>query len=239
MEYKDKLSVKTASPFDKQAIMETIKKLKEKQANNPIPTQKTTEKSPFEKSLELLTIHGIQPPQKVVGRLNIPHARQVLYETLKGIVELENKRFQWLPEYEEVADWLANDKGKSLFLFGNCGRGKTLITKYALPMILLEYKAIALRPYNIQEMAKNVDEILTRKYIGLDDIGTETITNSYGTKREVFAEIIDHVEKTKALAVISSNLGKNELKNRYGERVYERISNTCVRIPFNGNSLRG
>ena len=32
--------------------------------------------------------------------------------------------FQWLPEYDEIADWMSDTQGKGLLLMGSCGRGK-------------------------------------------------------------------------------------------------------------------
>jgi len=49
---------------------------------------------------------------------------------------------------------------------------------------------------------------------------------------------MDAVEKYAKLIIISTNLTKSELKDRYGERVYERLISTTKRIEFTGKSLR-
>ena len=41
----------------------------------------------------------------------------------------------WQPEYEEVAEWLTDNKGRGLWLCGECGRGKTLRGAMILPVL--------------------------------------------------------------------------------------------------------
>jgi DNA replication protein DnaC len=72
----------------------------------------------------------------------------------------------------------------------------------------------------------------------LDDIGTEDIAVSFGNKRAAFSEIMDAAEKKGKLVIITTNLQKEEIVQRYKERVYDRIISTTKRIKFSGNSLR-
>ena len=41
-------------------------------------------------------------------------------------------KIEWLPEYEEVAAWMCDNKGKGLLLSGDCGRGKSNIVMFAI-----------------------------------------------------------------------------------------------------------
>lgn len=69
------------------------------------------------------------PSQKV--EIQIPAAEKILREALLHFLQAEGREMQWLPEYEKVAGWLAGNRGKGLFLYGNCGRGKSLLCRYA------------------------------------------------------------------------------------------------------------
>lgn len=60
----------------------------------------------------------------------------------------------------------------------------------------------------------------------------------YGNKRVYFAEIMDIVEKQNKLIIVNSNLTGAKFKEKYGERILDRIIATTHRIEFKGNSLR-
>ena len=66
----------------------------------------------------------------------IPDARHMIKRGLETFIKGE---IVWLPEYEEVARWLADNQGKGLLCIGNCGRGKTVITRDVLPLLFKNY----------------------------------------------------------------------------------------------------
>ena len=61
----------------------------------------------------------------------LPNAKEELQEAMSCIARSMGERLLWLPEYDEVATWLSGNNGKGLFLYGACGRGKSLLTRYA------------------------------------------------------------------------------------------------------------
>ena len=191
----------------------------------------------FEHILSEMKAHGMSlPPRRV--HIAIPHARSVLQAALGHFIALEHKTARWLPEYDQVADWLADNRGRGLFLYGNCGRGKTLLARYVLPAILLQYNRLVVSTFDAQEMNANIDRVLSKHIVSLDDIGTEETAVSYGNRRMAFAEITDRAEKRGHLLIITSNLSGEQLRERYKDRVYERILATTRRILFQGESLR-
>lgn len=176
------------------------------------------------------------PGQKLFIR--IPDAKTVLREALSYFLALEAKQMVWLPEYDYIAHWLTDNQGRGLFMYGNCGRGKSLLTRYVLPAILLRHCRKVVSVFDIQDMNKDIDYVMTKTIISLDDIGTEEISNKYGNKRLAFAEIMDSVEKCNKLAIISTNLQADEIKQQYGDRVLDRILSTTTRVLFQGESMR-
>lgn len=151
---------------------------------------------------------------------------------------MENKKMIWLDEYDGVAEWLSDNKGRGLFMWGNCGRGKTILGTRVLPAILLQYYRKVVKTYDVNQMNQQADDILSKKMISIDDIGTEDILNSYGNRRLVFAEVIDRAEKQGNMVIITTNLTQEQLIEKYGIRVLERIIATTKRIEFKGKSLR-
>ena len=181
--------------------------------------------------------HGMNLPKSKVN-ISIPGAKVILENCFKYFLGLENTGFIWQSEYEKVANWLENNNGKGLMLYGDCGRGKSVLCRYVLPAILLKYQNKVVSVYDVQEINTKLDEVLNKHIISIDDIGTEEISVNFGNKRLAFSEIIDFAEKYGKLIIISTNLNAKELKEKYGERVIERIVSTMSHIEFKGKSLR-
>lgn len=199
----------------------------------------TTAKSTktFDAIYDEMKAHGMKLPSDKVY-FNIPNSREVLYSAIRYFVSLEKKEAVWLPEYERVAGWLSGNDGRGLFMYGNCGRGKSILCRYALPAILLKYAGKVVSVFDIQDMNKDVDLVLSKHIISLDDIGTEEISIKYGERRMAFAEIMDAAEKHGKLVIVSTNLSVDDLRERYGDRVLDRIKATTTRVLFKGESLR-
>lgn len=191
----------------------------------------------IESILKQMQAHGMKVPENKVN-ISIPEAKEALKSTLKAFLELEGSKPLWLKEYDEVSDWLSDNNGKGLFMFGNCGRGKTLLGRYIIPAILLQYEGKVVTCYDAQEMNTKIDEVLKKKIISIDDVGTEDILMQYGNKRLAFLEVIDSVEKEGKLIILTSNLNHEQIIEKYGERTMDRIIATTKRIVFTGKSLR-
>lgn len=192
----------------------------------------------FENIRQQMETHGMSLPSPLIS-IGIPDARNVLKECFSYFLSAQGKTFVWQPEYEEVATWLAGNQGRGLFLYGDCGRGKSFLARYVLPAIILNYMQKVVSVYDVQQMNRNLDEVLTKHIFSLDDIGTEEVSMQYGNRRFAFAEVMDAAEKYGKLVIISTNLPRDEIVRRYGERVFERIISMTRRIEFKGKSMRG
>ena len=175
--------------------------------------------------------------ERFVIKLN--NAREIFTQYMQLFLSIEQRKLEWQPEYEEVVNWLSDNKGRGLFLYGDCGRGKSIIVQQVIPSILLKYCGKVVNVFNIQQMSTKLDEILKHRFISIDDLGTEPpVVNNFGTKRYAFPEIIDVVEKNSKFVLLTSNLRATQLKAFYDERTLERIISTTTRIEFKGKSLR-
>lgn len=170
--------------------------------------------------------------------IRIPQARQLMQEAMRYVLNKENRELQWLPEYNEVVECLNDNKGKGLLLYGNHGRGKSLLCRYVLPALLLHNCQKVASIFDTQQMNSQLDEALSKHIICIDDIGTEEVINNFGNRRHAFSEIMDAVEKQNKLVIISSNLNLEGLRSVYGERTVERIKSMTKRIVCAGESLR-
>jgi DNA replication protein DnaC len=155
------------------------------------------------------------------------------------------REFKWLPEYDKVIDWMADNKGKGLFMFGDCGRGKSSIILGVLKPVFLAL-GTHLPGYHSGELSEKTiesDEFNYRKYrkwkiAYIDELGTEPRVNNYGERFEPFNEIINVAEQNLNILIMSSNLTAELFLERYGNRSMDRINRLCKIIEFKGESLR-
>lgn len=191
----------------------------------------------FDSICQEMQMHGIVIPVKRVY-INIPKATEVLRNAMDYFIGLENRKTIWLPAYDEIAVWLADNRGRGLFLSGNCGMGKSILCRHVLPAILLKYCHKVVSVFDVQNINKDLDRALSKHLLTLDDVGTEEISIKFGEKRMAFAEIIDAAEKFGKLLIISTNLSGQQIQERYGDRIVDRIHSTMTQVMFNGKSLR-
>lgn len=146
----------------------------------------------------------------------------------------------WQQEYEEVAEWLTDNKGRGLWLCGECGRGKTLIGAKILPVLFNFYhfprKIISL--YDAKDLNSKFDDIVKKHIIYIDDVGKESVEVNYGNRNLRFPDIVDEAEKKGKLLMFSTNLSQEKMVEKYGERTVDRLRAITKKIVFRGKSLR-
>lgn len=187
--------------------------------------------------IEEMELHGMYTGADKIY-ISIKNSMEIFKNAMKYFISIDGNELVWKDEYNEIAEWLSDNKGRGLFMSGNSGLGKSVIGMRVIPAILLKYCKKVVRVYSANDINKEPENALKSKLICIDDIGTEDILNSFGNKRMVFSEIIDNAEKKGNLVIISSNLDKDGIIEKYGFRVYDRIISTTKRINFNGKSFR-
>ena len=83
---------------------------------------------------------------------------------------------------------------------------------------------------------KDIQEVMKHKIIVLDDLGVENIVNEYGNKIDAFSMIVDEAEKENKLLIITTNLNKKLLLEKYKPRSYDRLMSMCKLVIFKNNS---
>lgn len=163
------------------------------------------------------------------------------------------REYRHLPEYAKVVDWMTDTRGRGLLLMGDCGRGKSIIGTGVVP-ILLALKGCHTVPVHADDFNKpypfaastaecdprmtNLDYLVWTHFPIIDELGVESMVNNYGEKSEGFNRVINAAERYLRPLFISTNLTKEELLRRYGERTFDRLFHLCQIVKFKGESLR-
>ena len=144
-------------------------------------------------------------------------------------------KYEHLSAYDEVIDWMVDTRGRGLMLMGECGLGKSTILNFVIPAIFRTKTNKVLRSIPAKELA--AVERNVAPFIIIDDLGTESIKNDYGTKVDAVADAISYAEDSSKTLLITTNLSPKSLKERYDERTLDRLRK-CKVVIIKGNSFR-
>ena len=188
------------------------------------------------------TDHGEKVPQRTFATIKcFDSDKQKIKEVFTALMTESDRsisKLQWLPEYDQVIDWLADSKGQQLCLMGAKGRGKTNIVMHVIPKIFKYYGFVvktipctSLHNLTVFELA------MSSRYLALDEVGIEKEANNYGVTFEPFIDVMNVYENNNGVLMFSTNLTMNMIKERYGSRVLDRMKRYKI-VEFKGNSLR-
>jgi DNA replication protein DnaC len=143
--------------------------------------------------------------------------------------------YEHLPTYDLIIDWLCDNKGRGLMLMGKCGLGKSTILNYVIPAIFRTKTNKVLRSVPAKEIG--AIEKNDSLFIIIDDLGTESIKNDYGTKIDGVCDAISYAEDASKTLLITTNLDGDALNLRYDKRTVDRLRK-CKVVVINGKSFR-
>ena len=143
--------------------------------------------------------------------------------------------YEHLPTYDLIIDWLCDNKGRGLMLMGKCGLGKSTILNYVIPAIFRTKTNKVLRSIPAKEIG--AIEKNDSLFIIIDDLGTESIKNDYGTKIDGVSDAISYAEDASKTLLITTNLDGDALNLRYDKRTVDRLRK-CKVVVIEGKSFR-
>ena len=185
---------------------------------------------------------GLRPADNRIHLCCQGDARDLL---MHGLVYLLGERAKWLPEYDEITEWLTDNDGRGLMCIGDCGRGKTIITQRILPLLFergrirsAKGQKLIYNTHTALDLLDHFQEIAYGTLICIDDVGTEPRMKKFGVTHDYFSELVDLCERHEKLLVCSTNLSGEELQERYGLRTFDRLTSLTRRVFFEGQSQR-
>lgn len=157
-----------------------------------------------------------------------------------------------------IARWLCEQPKQGLIIRGGVGVGKTTML-YAMRDVLSIRCGVNLQIWEATKIAALgkgkegqavLEELCKRPLLGIDDLGTEILTvKDYGNDITPMVELLTQRYNSRLFTVITTNLttterdGRkvDEIAERYGERVADRLSELCNTVVYNPNlaSYRG
>lgn len=177
---------------------------------------------------------------------------KVLLESYVSIVSARGRKFIkdefTLYNIHRVAEWLKNDSKDGLLLYGTVGTGKTTLMRSLYQVLhddfnrrvdigsasqlveLFQHRDIDSYPF---EYEKNVD------FLFIDDAGVEPdYCCIWGTDYEPMRDLLAYRYDARKYTIISSNLGNEELIQKYGLRIFDRMIETYDRITYEFEGYR-
>lgn len=154
----------------------------------------------------------------------------------------------------KVGKWLNEENKKCwLLILGGMGTGKTTMlncigrcvniigrTKgfggmYASALDIPRHASSE----NDEDYLRMMNGLDRAEYLLLDDIGIEPVeVKSYGNSLIPFVEIVNKRYAKQLPIIITSNLTLEDIRKRYGDRVFDRMREMADIINFKGNSYR-
>jgi len=150
------------------------------------------------------------------------------------------------PQALDALDVIKNGK-KGVILYGKTGTGKTLLLELLMrllhPQDFRKFRKVYCLDQIIEFNTSGHDIFMKNrdKNVWFDDLGAEGKGYYYGDKFEVFERMVQIRYDLFIKGIIThftTNLTPNEIKSRYGERMWSRLSQMCTHIIFEGQDKR-
>lgn len=188
----------------------------------------------------------------------VPGAEEVMLECYKGVVGDRIRTYEENKEVEDcirrVGKWLSDPYApEGLLLAGTPGNGKTTVVSTIKELIAASQRPDPVRlDYHgnpdtaflkvvsatdlPQLYSSNENSYHYLKEVGLlaiDDVGVEPLDyTKFGNIINPFLDIFYARYEKKLMTIITTNLSKNEIADRYGERFADRANEMMFRVAF-------
>ena len=159
-----------------------------------------------------------------------------------------------------AAKWLTNPNSTpGLWLCGLCGNGKTSLAKaiawligflserefgYSKRKVMPLYTAknicrLCAASEKFKEQYNEYARLFTEPMMIIDDLGEEpTEVMVYGMLHTPLIDLISERYAAQRMTIITTNLQTDEIKDKYGIRIYDRLNEMVTSIIFENDSYR-
>ena len=93
--------------------------------------------------------------------------------------------------------------------------------------------------YTNPQTRPRYDLMMKVSMMAIDELGVEPMESKlYGNVAEPLIDLFCERYDRQLLTIVSTNLGSQEIRQRYGTRLSDRFNEMFTTIPFNGESYR-
>ena len=189
--------------------------------------------------------------------MTCPQAKDSMKAAVMAEVERRQMKFAENEALDKqlslMAEWLTtNDHRFCLLLCGRCGNGKSTLVKAFQNLLNLlglrdEYgNAIGFTIVDAREIAwmcrdrhQEWRALSRRNMLAIDDIGTEPVEiQDYGNHLNPVIDLFYKRYDEQLFTIITTNLTPKEIRERYGERIADRLNEMAFRIVFDNDTYR-
>ena len=151
---------------------------------------------------------------------------------------------------KDASSWLIEGKKPGLLLYGGIGNGKTTLANaicmyinqlrdYSEPGVYRTTAIIVSRKSMRDETSKYLEELKTKEMFCLDDLGVEAPTvKCYGNDIYRLTEWFYARYDYPLLTLVTRNRNMEQLSERYGSRIADRMEEYFNKIPFTHATYR-
>lgn len=153
---------------------------------------------------------------------------------------------------QKAAKWLTIGSKVGLLLYGSVGNGKTTLLRAIAEVIrITHYSAISseakfVRFITAMELAKlakdrpeDFEKLIRCDMLAIDDIGTEPENvKHFGNVITPITEAIFFRHDRRLFTICTSNLDMDGMRERYDERIHDRMIEMFNRIAYTNKSYR-
>lgn len=173
------------------------------------------------------------------------------YKTEAGIEEADPAAADHI---NQMCQWLLDSGKWGVMLMGSVGNGKTTLMNATVTLLKTAYSntrtenglkmkasILNMAAKDITNAARKGEEVYYKNMTvcAIDDLGEEPKEiMSYGNSVTPVIDILEDRYKNRQLTLITTNLDKNALLNKYGARVTDRLKEMMQLIIFTNPSYR-
>ena len=144
---------------------------------------------------------------------------------------------------KRLANFMTGDRPEwGFIMMGQCGNGKTsLLRAFLGQMRARKGSCLLVTSKQIVEYArtKGMDILKEEEYLLIDDLGNEPCeVNDYGNVVTPLIDIIEYRYDNRKFTGITTNLTPDQIEEKYGKRIRERLREMMYRMIFEHESYR-
>ena len=211
---------------------------------------------------ELMNLLKNQVNQITTTRFSISDIEQTeLMEMLKQCyhAEVVKRRMDFVCDkateerLQKAAKWLSGKYKPGLLLYGaSCGTGKTTLANAMCNLVNYLFSSCFSSERKVMYRVTAIDlvkfysespdrykNLVNQELLFIDDIGTEPASvKIYGNEFSPVTELLYTRYDRQSWTLVTSNLSEDQLRERYGTRIDDRMREVFERIHFQGKSYR-